>query len=227
MLIECGPDHDKRFLNFTLPVYFDPASPTLSKMFFAAKGMRKNHRIGILVSGGIDSALLYFLLLKENHLLGNPYTITPYTILRKEGSRNYALKVINHINTIVGLPQQELSIVGNNTLPEIQQVDSGVMEIQLSNDFVYVGVIESREEHSIGWYRHNFQESERIKYPLRNLQKSHVIDLIYQFNIESVLPLTHSCAIDEINLCGYCNGCHERVWGFTEIGKIDPRSIVQ
>ena len=227
MLTECGPEHDRRLFNFTLPVYEEPVRSTLSRMFFAAKGMRKNHSIGILVSGGIDSALLYSLLLKENQSTGNKYKITPYTILRKEGSRVYAIQAINHINKLFHLPEQNLNVVGNNTLPEIEQVESGVKEILDTNDFAFVGVIDSREEHSIDWYRHKFKESERVRYPLLNLQKSHVLDLIYQNNLESVLPFTHSCAIDESKMCGYCNGCKERLWGFNEIGKKDPRIYLE
>ena len=48
-IVECGPDSDKR----TLKIYLDPF----------------RRRVGILISGGMDSALLYYLLIQFFHLL--------------------------------------------------------------------------------------------------------------------------------------------------------------
>jgi asparagine synthetase B (glutamine-hydrolysing) len=94
MINECGPDNDRRILSLSLPKYH--------------KIQPWNKNLGVLVSGGIDSALLYYLLLKQNQEQGNTHNIKAYTILRKEGSRQYALPVINYINSLFNLPEQEL-----------------------------------------------------------------------------------------------------------------------
>lgn len=219
MNFNLGPLHDRRTISISLPKY--PESPSAKRVFSNLHGLTFNYKIGVLVSGGLDSAILYYLLLKLN-MENNYFQITPYTILRKEGSKNYAIKVINHIHNLLNLNSIELNLVGNNTLPEVQQVDSGVKDILQKNDFAFVGIIEARPEHSIGWQRFKFYPTQRIKYPLLNLQKSHIVDLIYQNNLESILSVTHSCAIDELVPCGYCNGCNERSWGFKEMGRIDP-----
>lgn len=220
MKLFCGPEFDIRLFDFNLPEYPNLKGHT-ETIFNKLNHITKNYKIGILVSGGLDSALLYYLLLKENFDIGSKFSITPYTILRKEGSRHYAIKTINHIHQHFNLPVIELNCVGDNTLPEIQQVESGVDAALKENDFVYVGIIEAREEHSEGWTRYKFKETFRRKYPLLNLQKSHIVDLIYKSGIESVIPYTHSCAINELVPCEKCNGCKERTWGFDQIKIVD------
>jgi hypothetical protein len=212
MIIECGPDNDRRILNLSLPKYH--------------KIQPWNKNSGVLVSGGIDSALLYYLLLKQNQEQGNTHNIKAYTILRKEGSRQYALPVINHINSLFNLPEQELITVGDNTLDEPIQVSSGMVEIthkKLSH-VVYVGAIDTLDIHLVGWHRIPVRESDRFKYPLMNLNKSHIIDLVYQLGQQHLFKLTHSC-IYETGRCNICNGCNERQWGFDQLGRTDPGTI--
>ena len=220
MKILCGPEYDKRIFTLTLPEstpYFK--SSYLTKLWLRSHKLRDNNHIGILVSGGVDSAILYYTLLKENFETVNRFKITPYTILRKEGSKHYAIKVINWIQNYFNIAITDLNIIGNPSLPEIKQVESGVLEILTHHvDYVYLGIIESRPEHSINWVRPLWRETFNLKYPLLNLEKSHVIDLYRKFNLFDLLKITHSCALNEIDPCGTCNGCLERQWGLSELG---------
>ncbi|NBP00413.1 MAG: hypothetical protein EBU90_09880, partial [Proteobacteria bacterium] len=215
------PLWDRRYLDFELPVYTPISNPILENLYRRSQKLKRDYRIGVLVSGGLDSALLYYLMLLENQRTGNKFIITPYTILRKEGSKNYAIKVINHIHNLFLLNHIDLNIVGDNQLEEIQQVESGAKDVLIENDFVYIGIIESRPEHSINWLRGKFTETVRRRYPLLNLQKSHIIDLFYKFNLVSLIPITHSCAVRELVPCLNCNGCNERSWGFKEMKITD------
>lgn len=217
MLIDCGPIYDRRQMRLTLPSIPDIENPLLKNLYQRVNKLVEGNEIGILVSGGIDSAILYFLLIEENISTGNHFNIIPYTMMRKEGSRYYAKDVINWIHRYYNINEIELNIVGDNTLPELQQVESAIKEIlHIVVDFVYLGIIESRPEHSVNWTRPYFKETFHRKYPLLNLQKSHVINLYLQRNIQELLDITYSCAINEQHACGYCNGCNERTWGLIE-----------
>jgi hypothetical protein len=228
MIIQCGPSHDTRIFSLNLPIStHDIKNPTLKKILLKKHNLISNDQIGILVSGGIDSAILYYLLIKENIETGQKFNITPYTILRKEGSKHYAIKVLNWIHRHYGLPETQLNVVGDPTLPEIQQVESGITEILHKKiDYIYVGIIEARPEHSVGWFRFPFTETFHRRYPLLNLQKSHVIDLYRKFDVMDLLSVTHSCAVNELVPCGTCNGCNEKNWGLSELGLV-PRVGVE
>ncbi len=224
MIERCEIPGNTKTLVLNLPERPSFNNPETLKIYKRLYKLYGNDKIGVLVSGGMDSALLYFLLMKLNLESGNTYRIKPYTILRKEGSRNYAIKVIDWIHDYFSLPRTQLNIVGDNSLPEIQQVESGVREILARKiDYVYVGIIKSRPEHSIGWNRYEFKESLRIRYPFLDLEKCHVLDLFRSFDTLDLLNYTHSCAVDEINHCGVCNGCNERSWAFDVLEIKDPR----
>lgn len=219
MIIKCGTNYDKRILNLTFPQKIYLKNINYRKLYHKKIGLLDNDTIGVFVSGGIDSALLYFLMIEENLLTGNNWKIIPYTILRKEGSRFYALKVINWIHSFYNLNHISLNIVGDNTLSEFMQVQSGIDELICKKvDYVYIGVIESRPEHSLNWNRHTIQETFNVRYPFLHLQKTHILDIYKQKNILELLQQTHSCAVNEILPCKNCNGCNERSWGFKELG---------
>jgi hypothetical protein len=200
MKIECGPAHDRRTLSFTLP---------------DAK------KIGVFVSGGIDSALLYYLLLLEKQKINHDCDIVPLVIFRKEGSKRFAPPIIEKINRMVGV-DKTFKRLGNTTLPEPEQVTSAVKQAfqLLKIEVVFVGVISNRPEHQIGFDLIPVPDSELVKTPLNNLEKSHIIDLYNQLGIASLLDMTFSCDQSDNTACGTCNGCRERAWGFEQSGHL-------
>jgi Queuosine biosynthesis protein QueC len=204
MIITCGKPH--RTIEISLP-----ATPA---------------KIGIFISGGMDSALLYFLLLRENQNLGNIHEITPLTIIRKEGSKYFAKLVIAHVNSCYNIAYTDPLIVGDNTLPEEEQVKSGVHEAwDLGFQMVYVGMIEQLPQHMIDWTPIPYRESAKFRTPLKTLDKSYIVDLIKHYNQEALFYITHSCSLLELGRCNHCNGCNERTWGFDQLGLVDPGTI--
>jgi hypothetical protein len=204
MQIICGPAHDRRSLELDLALPFTA-------------------KIGVLTSGGVDSTLLYYLILYIKYRNALPHYIRPIVILRKEGSKYFARPIVQKINAIWGHPLESMRL-GNTTLPEHQQVQSAVKQaIDIFNlHYVYIGLIANRAEHTVGFDIIPVPTLPQILTPLKQLEKSHVIDLYYQFGIQDLLKYTHSCDQSEQMPCGVCNGCQERSWGFSEIGKTDP-----
>jgi len=197
MNITCGSLNDRRIFNLTLP-----DSPS---------------KIAVLVSGGIDSALLYYLIHLENRFTNELHTITPLTVMRKEGSKYFAQGVVDKIHEIHNLPQTPVTIVGDNTLPEDEQVKSAVKEAHtLGFDVVYCGVIEQLPQHMVNWQPIPSKENEHFKTPLQNLNKGHIINLCVQTHRRDLFPITHSCSRLEMGRCNECNGCNERKWGFEQ-----------
>jgi len=203
MNITCGPDSDKKTFSITLP--------------------NKPSKLGVLVSGGIDSAVLYYLIHLTNRLAGNHHDIVPMTIMRKEGSRYFAQGVIDRIHQLLKLSHTAATLIGDNALPEEQQVKSAVLQAHAQGfDIVYCGVIVQLPQHMVNWQPIPSRESSRFKTPLQALNKSHIIDLCVMLDRTDLFAITHSCSILEQERCNQCNGCNERSWGFAQLSLVDP-----
>jgi hypothetical protein len=208
IIFVCGPTSDQRILKIDLP--------------------SKKYRIGVLISGGIDSALLYYLLLLENQKKNNLHEIVPLTMMRKEGSKYFSNLVVGYINTLFQIPYIDPIILGNNTLPEEEQVKSAVEQATSSGfDLVYAGVIEQLPQHMIDWQPIKSKETKRFKTPLAGLNKSHIIELVGQLKLNYLFYITHSCSDPtyQIGRCSKCNGCNERSWAFDQLGFVDLGQI--
>lgn len=190
------------------------------KKFKLQLPLQKN--VGVLVSGGMDSAVLYWLLVSLNHHAGHTHIIQPYTIYRTEGSPHYAPLVIDYVNRSWNINANAI-IVGDNTLPQKMQVESGIKEIlnKRLSQVVYLGNITMRQEHAIGWTVPCIRDMTTARSPMLNLDKSHIVDLIVQLNCKELFTISHSC-IYSVGHCGQCNGCMERKWGFDQLKLIDP-----
>jgi 7-cyano-7-deazaguanine synthase in queuosine biosynthesis len=207
MIITCGPQHDQRTLTVELPTD-EPL------------------KIAVMISGGIDSAILYFLLLQENKNLGNLHEITPVMIERREGSKYFAKLVVAQLQMHFDIPLCGATVVGDPTLAEKDQVRSGVMDVwKLGFNRCYIGVIEQQPEHMIGWVDPGARENHRLKLPMASLNKTHIIDLVIKMNQSQLFNITHTCNVYEIGRCYKCNGCNERLWGFNYLGLTDPGLI--
>ena len=208
MNIICGPENDQRTVIITLP--------------------EKKSCIGVLISGGLDSAVLYYLLLLENSLRKEIHKIVPITVERREGSKYFSSLVIGHVNQEFQIPYKDPLIVGDNTLPEEEQVKSGVNQaLNQGFDIVYAGVIEQLPQHMINWQPIPSKETPRFKIPFHSINKSHIVDMIVKLKQEPLFYITHSCSGEQsqIGRCNGCNGCNERSWGFSQMGLTDPGTI--
>ena len=183
-------------------------------------------RIGVMVSGGIDSALLYFLLLKEKQLHKSDHIIFPIVMFRQEGSKYYSRPIIDKINNYFDISIRAKRF-GDETLPNHLQLESAILQAIsiLQLDKIYVGVIQSRPEHFIGFTPIPIPVNEIISTPFIHLEKDSIVKIYYDLGIEEFLQYTFSCDRHEQKHCNNCNGCSERAWGFAKLGKVDPIKI--
>ena len=178
----------------------------------------------MLVSGGLDSALLYYLIRKLT-LSDNRSSVVPYTITRNDGSSRYAQPVIDYVHEILDIEQQYSTKLNIDETDSELQVAAGMGELRNTNrNLIYIGIIQTLEEHALHGVPKPYvpTNSERFNYPLKDLNKAHVVQLIIQLGLEKLFALTHSCVYDIDIPCGTCNRCNERAWAFNQLGLIDP-----
>ena len=181
-------------------------------------------RIAVLVSGGLDSALLYYLL-KSLVITDSRYSLTTYTIDRSDGSSRHAQPVIDYINSSLGCVSEKTNRIAIDQVDSNYQVTAGIRELmKTSKNLIYVGLIKTLPEHTLHGVPppYNPVDSELVKYPLKNLTKMHVVDAISKLNLHQLFELTHSCVYDLEYRCNNCNRCNERAWAFDQLNLIDP-----
>lgn len=176
-------------------------------------------RLGVLVSGGLDSAILYYLV---RTLADERYTVTPFVINRNDKADSFALNVINYVNTFLNKPNQDITYVDINETDSNLQVWAGTKKIEeLNVNKIYVGLIQTLPEHALNVPTPVIPaESLKTTYPFRNLNKSHIVDMIFKLGLEELFKITHSCVYNNTR-CNVCNRCNERRWAFNELGKTD------
>jgi len=185
-----------------------------------------NSRIGVFVSGGMDSTLLYYLLLKEHQLTKSASVIYPIIIMRKADHAHH--KIIGKINQIFNYQAPTLRF-GNTTLAENKQVESAIIQSFTLPPYIqaaFIGLIQVQKEHAIGIEMPITPQHSQIFTPLQHVDKSHIVALYYRFGISELLTYTFSCDVPGSSPCGICNGCRERQWGFLKTGRIDPCTML-
>ena len=170
-------------------------------------------RVGIFISGGLDSALLYHLILKENK------DVVPLLVFKNNEQYNRARDVIQYLQDLHQVNCEPILLINKDIRVAIKEA------IGTGFDLVYLGVIKELEEFLVGWKPNNFSDTQWAKGPLKDLDKSQVVDLIVKNNVAHLFSITHSCASLPIGRCNQCNRCRERAWGFKQLGLTDPGTL--
>lgn len=204
MIVTCGITTDIANFNFRLP--------------------QQVSKIAVLVSGGLDSALLYYLCQKENKSSKIKHSIVPVVIVRDSECINLAQAVVDSIHSDFSLPYVSVQIINDSSSVD-EIVYNSIKKIYYMFDKIYVGLSQRSHFHRDYFFPPNIKSSSKIKFPIRKLKKYHLIDLCFQFGQENLFHLTNSCFINDIGRCHTCAGCLERKWGFDQLNKQDPGGI--
>lgn len=181
-------------------------------------------RVAVLVSGGLDSAVLYYII-KYLSLQDTRYEVTPYTLERNDGSKNHAQLVIDYVHDILDCDRKPTTYIPISETDNNRQVVEGIAKMSMeSANLLYMGYIKTLPEHTLHGVPPPYVPVDRedFKSPLKDLTKIHVVDLAMRLGIEKIFELTHSCVYDIEGRCNTCNRCNERAWAFDQLSLIDP-----
>jgi hypothetical protein len=185
-------------------------------------------RIGVMLSGGADSALLLYMIAKEQFLHNADHDIIPLTIARSDGAVLYSPGIVNYVNKFFGMNIPQPVQIGKPDLPHKDVVRLGVVAAFAKHklDYVYLGETQLPPDPVLGVYPVRSQQSphQQVILPFVGLYKTHVIDMYYTLRQEELLKLTHSCTERTIWRCDECFNCSERAWAFNKLNRTDPGS---
>lgn len=215
MIVLTGPKDDKQQIVVELP--------------------EQHKRIGVMLSGGADSAILLYMLALERKMSNSEHELIPLTVPRGDGAWDYVSPIVNFVNDLLKSDLSTPIMVGDATLHHSQQTQSGERE--------------ARDNHSI---QHIFYGSQAYppvpmpgEYPARPpcihfrnnagvitttcpfalLDKRHTIALFDIFDVWPLAAITHSCTHQTKGRCGACYNCVERKWALDELGFQDPGAM--
>jgi len=197
------------------------------------------NKIGIYMSGGLDSAALLALILSELKYIDKLESIPVFcfTVTKHNVPTNYAARLVKkveehfnvsltHINDIPNSPHDAYlnGYLGENAIKYIKNYTP--------NMIVYMGINKMAPDDI-----RPFKQTLKIEYgnskynsyyssPFLFLHKPQIIDILYKLNCEDLIPYTQSCNTLQVGKCGECYACAERKWGFDYLEKSDPDTIL-
>lgn len=186
----------------------------------------KNKNYGILLSGGLDSAVLLSVLLESNRDL----QIQPFTIPKKDGAIMYADPIIDYFNTAYNASIPHTIHAGNPNEHHSRQNVSAIVEIFQKYNIDYLFIAINKIPVELSQYpgapnRATHSNDPRILLPFVNLTKDEIVSLMFLNNNTELMKLAHSCTEKQTTRCNVCWQCTERLWAFKQIDKIDEGEI--
>lgn len=178
-------------------------------------------KITVLVSGGIDSAVLLYLLARE--IVENNLEIELDVVSFSSVVNNKKIKqVIQYIEQkfFIKIPYNLSAKSG-----WIREVVSNVFEV-CQSDYVYTGCnLVVTDKFTPTRYITNDTPpvrgepfNERHLRPFINYDKIKILELYIEHNLLDLLKITHSCGFSSIEECGECYFCTEKIWATKTLG---------
>jgi len=188
--------------------------------------LQSDKQYGIMLSGGLDSAVLLSLILLEN----KDINIQPFTIAKTDGAYLYADPLIEHFNSKFKLAIPKTIQVGDPTVHHRQQSHTAVKEIFDKHpvDYLFIGINQNPPElaNLTGAPQRDTKSSNpRILFPFVDLYKHNILEFMYANSQEDLIDITHSCTEQKIGRCNCCWQCTERAWAFKQLDKMDTGTL--
>ena len=179
---------------------------------------------GIMLSGGLDSAVLLYLMLSENKNI----SIQPFTIPKHDGSRSYINAILDYMNRQFNIKLPDTILVGDPNLFHAEQGPSAVKQIkkQYPVNYLFFGSNQNPPVTLAGTNPIRIQStSDSIVLPFFDLYKTSIIEYAVNYNAQELFNLTHSCTEQPIGRCNRCWQCLERAWAFNELNLQDTGTL--
>jgi|APGre2960657373_1045057.scaffolds.fasta_scaffold00053_25 7-cyano-7-deazaguanine synthase in queuosine biosynthesis len=193
----------------------------------------KGNRIGVLVSGGADSAILLYLLAKLNIESLEPVELIPFTVPKKiDNAMMFAESVVNYVNNLLDIKLDGPYPVGelDSHYSKIIRTGAEAAVINFNLDCIVFGSqqVPPSEFKMLGIYPNrpsSIDEHPKVYCPFALVDKRHTMDLYRIYDRLDLLSLTHSCTEKAIGRCNECFNCSERTWSLESIQISDPGQL--
>lgn len=191
----------------------------------------RDKTIGVLVSGGFDSAVLWYAVKKI--CLERNQQCNPYTIPKLDGAEYHAKNVLQTTCNLLGIPEIETTMVGQFSEDPGEYTRSGVADvIRLGHeDFALTAV--TAYFNDLIWHpapeerkRPNDYQKKFMEQPFYYHTKDETVSFAKDLSIlDAIMPVTHSCTQQSMSRCNQCYWCQERKMAFAKLELEDTGNI--
>lgn len=185
-----------------------------------------NH-VGVMLSGGMDSTILLFLLLKEIQDNRINVGLTVFVVpVERLNAKEYAYRVIDFLENYFQI-KINVQVIGSGTLPHNLNINlpARIILNQKLVDKLYVGVNQNPPvDFGVPQINRRHPDApifDNTGFPFVQLYKTHILELYRIFNVLELVYMTHSCGSSANYPCKECFHCFERSWAFTELNLKD------
>jgi len=184
--------------------------------------LKANKKIGLFVSGGLDSGLLLYLvhLLRTEYQTDNEFKI--YTVSRPNNSLVRTHGVVDWVSKKFGVTYN-IKQVGTDKVHHTLQVISGLREAANDDvDIFILGDTKNPNELPNGPNRRSMNLA-RFAQPWVELTKDYLVQEFINCGVPELIAITYSCEKPDEKPCGECWHCDERALAFAKCGHPDPQ----
>ena len=203
--------------------------------------LEKYQSIGLLVSGGLDSTLLAYLLhdIVSKKNLTNTFQF--FVVPRPDDSVLHVNRVVDYISKHFNI-RPIIHVVCTGDLHHSKQVTSGIREALENYDCdIFLSSITTNPPEKLPNYAYGtFLEPDGTSYdgpirikswhsklldPFWDYTKEDTVKIIKDYNLIDIMNLTHTCTGSKSIRCNRCWQCCERSWAFNKNNFIDTGTM--
>ena len=186
-----------------------------------------NKNIGVLCSGGLDSGVLIFLLLKLSKEKNTDNRIKIFTVPRIDDSLVHSTAIVFYLQEKFNI-QLEHVAVGNIKFPDAsRQIISGIFEALGDRSLNMVLAADTKVpdfELITGQQNPERVRGKMLNYdqPFFDYTKDYTVKLGIDNGADEIFQISHSCVTLTKGKCNTCWWCKEREWAFFKNNYTDP-----
>lgn len=192
--------------------------------------INRDKKYGIMLSGGLDSAVLLYLILKQDRTID----IQPFSMRKHDHSFEYVNKIIDYFNKQFDIDMPYTILVGDPNVHHRMQSTLATGEVFIKHpeiNYLFNGINQNPPQ---PWGNPDWEYPNRpavgytvprMKFPFLHLYKTDIVSLMFEHGQEELMNLTHTCTELTDGRCGECFQCNERAWAFDQLGKTDTGTL--
>lgn len=188
--------------------------------------LKENTNYGIMLSGGLDSAILLCLIIKNFVDKKIPINLQPFSIPKNDNSYHRVKNILTYVNDNLHITLPDTIYVGDISVHHGSQGTSAVNDIKTNYPYINYIFFGSNKNPPIELpgtapIRIFPKGKSMVISPFENLYKTDIVSLIEKHNHRELYKLTHTCTELQDSRCNQCWQCNERSWAFNELNLID------